>query len=297
VAGSKKPSPAADANSALIRSIRHVMRPVIRLMMRRGIVLQTFQQLVKSVYTEEAEKEIAATGGPVTDLQISLMTGLHRKEVKRFRDEGYENFILSPTLSTGADVVTMWLTDRRFLSARREPRGLSTRKGDTVDSFATLVRAVDPELRPTAVLAEMIRLGVVTVDGERARLVVDAFVPQKGFDDKVQYLAENGHDHLAAAAHNLDSDDAPMLEQSISATELSSESADELERMARSLWKLIMQQLIERAIELEGRDKSQGSTGTRINFGAYFYKESTPKPDGSPDTRKRTGRTTGVKRN
>jgi len=273
------------------------MRPVIRLMMRRGIVLQTFQQLVKSVYTEEAEKEIAATGGPVTDLQISLMTGLHRKEVKRFRDEGYENFILSPTLSTGADVVTMWLTDRRFLSARREPRGLSTRKGDTVDSFATLVRAVDPELRPTAVLAEMIRLGVVTVDGERARLVVDAFVPQKGFDDKVQYLAENGHDHLAAAAHNLDSDDAPMLEQSISATELSSESADELERMARSLWKLIMQQLIERAIELEGRDKSQGSTGTRINFGAYFYKESTPKPDGSPDTRKRTGRTTGVKRN
>jgi len=297
VAGSKKPSPAADANSALIRSIRHVMRPVIRLMMRRGIVLQTFQQLVKSVYTEEAEKEIAATGGPVTDLQISLMTGLHRKEVKRFRDEGYENFILSPTLSTGADVVTMWLTDRRFLSARREPRGLSTRKGDTVDSFATLVRAVDPELRPTAVLAEMIRLGVVTVEGERARLVVDAFVPQKGFDDKVQYLAENGHDHLAAAAHNLDSDDAPMLEQSISATELSSDSADELERMARSLWKLIMQQLIERAIELEGRDKSQGSTGTRINFGAYFYKESTPKPDGSPDTRKRTGRTTGVKRN
>jgi len=297
VAGSKKPSPAADANSALIRSIRHVMRPVIRLMMRRGIVLQTFQQLVKSVYTEEAEKEIAATGGPATDLQISLMTGLHRKEVKRFRDEGYENFILSPTLSTGADVVTMWLTDRRFLSARREPRGLSTRKGDTVDSFATLVRAVDPELRPTAVLAEMIRLGVVTVEGERARLVVDAFVPQKGFDDKVQYLAENGHDHLAAAAHNLDSDDAPMLEQSISATELSSDSADELERMARSLWKLIMQQLIERAIELEGRDKSQGSTGTRINFGAYFYKESIPKPDGSPDTRKRTGRTTGVIRN
>ena len=98
--------------------------------MRRGIVLQTIQQLVKSVYTEEAEKEIAATGGPATDLQISLMTGLHRKEVKRFRDEGYENFILSPTLSTGADVVTMWLTDRRFLSARREPRGLSTRKGD-----------------------------------------------------------------------------------------------------------------------------------------------------------------------
>ena len=95
------------------------MRPVIRLMMRHGIVLQSFQELVKSVYTEEAEKEIRTSGNPVTDLQISLMTGLHRKEVKRFREEGYETFLMSPTLSTGSDVVTKWLTDRRFQNARR----------------------------------------------------------------------------------------------------------------------------------------------------------------------------------
>ena len=94
------PTHASKAGSSLIRSIRHVMRPVIRLMMRHGIVLQSFQELVKSVYTEEAEKEIRTSGNPVTDLQISLMTGLHRKEVKRFREEGYETFLMSPTLST-----------------------------------------------------------------------------------------------------------------------------------------------------------------------------------------------------
>ena len=262
--------------------------------MRHGIVLQTFHQLVKSVYTEEAEKEITSFGGPATDLQISLMTGLHRKEVKRFREEGYDHFMLSPTLSTGADVVTRWLTDRQFLSARREPKPLSTRKGDTVDSFSTLVRSVDAELRPSAVLAEMVRLGVVEVDCERARLVVDAFVPQKGFDDQVQYLAENGHDHLATSVHNLGAPKAPLLEQSISATALSAASAEELERTARSLWKLVMQQLMERAIELEARDKAEGKLDTRINFGAYFYKESIPMPDGSLNTKKRTGSKTGA---
>jgi hypothetical protein len=119
-------------------------------------------------------------------------------------------------------------------------------------------------------------------------------VPQKGFDDQVQYLSENGHDHLAASVHNLGAPKAPLLEQSISATALSAASAEELERTARSLWKLVMQQLMERAIELEARDKAEGKFDTRINFGAYFYKESIPKPDGSLNTKKRTGSNTGV---
>ncbi len=287
-------STVGTASSALIRSIRHVMRPMVRLMMRHGIVLQTFHQLIKSVYTEEAEKEIKSHGGLATDLRISMMTGLHRKEVKRFREEGYDTFILSPTLSTGADVVTRWVTDKRFLSARREPRALSTRRGKAVDGFSTLVKSINAELRPSAVLAEMVRLGIVHVEREQVHLIVDAFVPQKGFDDQVQYLAENGHDHLAAVVHNLGAPESPLLEQSISATALSAASAEELERTARGLWKQVMQQLMERAIELEGRDERHEKRDARINFGAYFYKESVPTLDGSPTTSKRTGKRTGA---
>jgi hypothetical protein len=139
-------------------------------------------------------------------------------------------------------------------------------------------------------------LGIVHVDGELVHLVVDAFVPQKGFDEQVQYLAENGHDHLATIVHNLSAPDAPLLEQSISATALSPASADELERTARSLWKQVMQQLMERALDLESRDVPHGPGDARINFGAYFYKESVPKLDGSPKTKRRTGSRTGVTR-
>ncbi|MEQ1516166.1 MAG: DUF6502 family protein [Usitatibacteraceae bacterium] len=283
-------SKAAETSSILIRSIRHVMRPVIRLMMRHGIVLQTFNELVKSVYTEEAEKEITAAGNVATDLQISLMTGIHRKEVKRFRDEGYDAFILSQTLCTGADVVTAWLTDRRFLSGRREPKHLTTRRGESVDSFSTLVRTVDAELRPNAVLAEMVRLGVVKVESDWAQLVVDAFVPQKGFDNKVQYLAENGHDFLATVVHNIGQPKTAMLEQSLSASAISAASAEDLERTARNLWKLVMQQDMERAIELEARDKAAGQIDRRINFGVYFYNESLPKSEGTASPERTRGR-------
>jgi hypothetical protein len=295
MANAKSNIQATEASSILIRSIRHIMRPVIRLMMRHGIVLQTFNELVKSVFTEEAEKEIAASGGLATDLQISLMTGIHRKEVKRFREEGYESFILSQTLGTGADVVTRWLTDKRFLSGRREPKALTTRRGEHEDSFSALIRAVDSELRPNAVLAEMVRLGVVHVKDEWAYLVVDAFVPQKGFDDQVQYLAENGHDYLATVVHNLGQPKAPMLEQSLSAHGLSAASAEELERTARNLWKMVMQQVMERAIDLEASDKAAGASDSRINFGVYFYNESLPKPE-APDKSKRTGGRKSTKR-
>lgn len=266
------------------------MRPIVRLMMRHGIVLQTFNELVKSVYTEEAEKALEADQSPTTDLQISLMTGIHRKEVKRFRSEGYDEFIRSPTLSTGADVVTLWLTDRRFLSSRREPKPLSTRRGEQVDSFAILVRAVDAELRPNAVLAEMVRLGVVNLQGDLVHLVVDAFVPQKGFDDQVQYMASNGHDHLAAIVHNIGQPKALMLEQSVTASELSADSAIELERLARNLWKLVMQQVMERAIELEARDTKNNNVTTRINFGVYFLSEALPKTPENKTIRAAAGR-------
>jgi hypothetical protein len=272
------------------------MRPIIRLMMRHGIVLQSFQELVKSVYTEEAEKEIRAGGTTVTDLQISLMTGLHRKEVKRFRDEGYDTFLMSPTLSTGADVVTRWLTDPRFQNARREPRALSIRKGEEGNGFAELVRSIYPELRPTSILNEMVRLGVVQVDEMEAHLTVDAFVPRHGFEAQIQYLAENGHDHLAAAVHNLSMPVAPMLEQSVSASELSAVSAGELEQFARSQWKHVMQQLVERALVLEARDKAGGDTGTRINFGIYLYKESQPDEPGPGSKQKRAPEVAGPKR-
>lgn len=264
----------APADTALMRALRHVMRPIVRLMIRHGVVMQTFNDLAKSVYTEMAEREILANGEIATDSRVTLITGIHRAEVKRLRAEGFDAFMLSPTLSTGADVVTRWLTDRRFSSADRVPARLSVHKGDSGDTFSLLVKSVNAELRPFQVLAEMTRLGVVSVANNEATLLLDSFVPQKGFDDKLEYFAENGHDHLAAIVQNLASDRPATLEQSVSATMLSTESVNELSAMTRTLWKLVMQQVVERAVELEAKDTAMGRATMRMNFGVYFYSEA-----------------------
>jgi hypothetical protein len=130
-------------------------------------------------------------------------------------------------------------------------------------------------------------LGVVEVIDDEAKLLLDSFVPQQGFNDKLEYFAENGHDHLAAAVQNLASERPTTLEQSVSANALSPASVDELSMMARSLWKLVMQQVVERAVELEAKDKKSMAHGavSRMNFGVYFYSDNPAETHGSGDNK------------
>ena len=66
-------------------------------------------------------------------------------------------------------------------------------------SFETLVASVNTDIRPRAVLDEWLRLGVVQIDdSDQVCLVVDAFVPEKGLDEKAFLFGQNIHDHLAA---------------------------------------------------------------------------------------------------
>ena len=65
--------------------------------------------------------------------------------------------------------------------------------------FEDLVASISTDIRPRAVLDEWQRLGVVEVDDAGlVRLVVGAFVPARGFDEKAHYFGRNLHDHLAA---------------------------------------------------------------------------------------------------
>ena len=50
-----------------------------------------------------------------------------------------------------------------------------------------------------------------------------------------------------------------------------------------------MQQVMERAIELEARDKAAGQVDTRINFGVYFYNESLPTSERTVVAKRKPG--------
>lgn len=274
------------APSSLVRALHHLLRPLVRLLVSNHITYPFFSRLLKSVYVEIAEAEYAVDGKRLSDSRLSLLTGIHRKDVKRLRQEGPEAYRPPPSVSLGARLVARWTSAPEFLDESGSPLALScTAQGEGPPAFEELVASVSKDIRPRAVLDEWVRLGVVEIEGgKRVRLRVEAFVPQKGFDEKVHYLGRNIHDHLATGAHNLQGRDAPMLERSVYYDGLTPGAVAELADLSESLGMEALKKLNRRAMSLQKKLERSGDAPVRMNFGIYFFAtETADHPQASQD--------------
>lgn len=267
----------------LIAALRRIFRPLVRFLLAQGVSYPYLAELLKSVFVEVAtQSDFSLKGKRQTASRISLLTGVHRKDVKRLSAAHYESMLPPPNVSLGAQLVARWLGEH-YADADGHPLPLA-RLASVGDgkSFEELVASVSKDIRSRAVLDEWLRLGVVRVDEkDRVTLFVEAFVPKKGFDEKVFYLGQNVGDHLAAAVSNTLGRAAPFLERSVYYDELSRESIEELKKLGTELGVRALQQINRRAMELEARDATERRTNDqRMNFGIYFFDADAKKPRG-----------------
>ena len=265
------------APPALLRAVQRVLRPLARLLMTYGVNFVAFSTLAKGVFVDVAARDFPDDGAPVTDSRVSLLSGVHRREVKRLREEMLLQLPPSPVVSLGALVVARWCAEPVFLDPHRHPLALPRQASQGGDvSFERLVESVSKDIRPRAVLDEWLRLGVVSLDAEdRVHLVEHAFVPARGLDEKSFYLGKNIGDHLAAASHNLMDGQPPFLERSVYCDGLSAQSVEQLRTLSRELAIQAMQEINRRALELQEADHGQANASQRMTFGVYYYAEDT----------------------
>jgi len=275
-AGLPEPALAAEA-------VAQVLQPMARLMIDHGLQLNAMVELLKKALVHEAIGAYGLVDKGSSDTRIALLTGVHRKDVKRLRVAPTAARLACPMVSLAASVVARWISEPRFLNADQTTRALARtprRSSAGEPDFTTLVAEVSRDVGARAVLDELERLGVVELreDGYVV-LKVNAFVPHEGLSESFHFLAASVSDHLGAAVHNL----APvrsgplMLDQSAFSQDLSVEQADQLQLQARRLWATALQQFLQTATVAEQR--SQGGEGPkhRIRFGVYFH--DTPQAD------------------
>ncbi len=259
---------------ALATAVRRLLRPLVRLLLHYSVQYPAFTHLLKQAYVEMATA-MPVDGKPQTDSRVSLLTGIHRMDVKRLRNDMVTGTDGPPlSVSLGAHIVARWTAHAEFLDNKGRPlplQRLASRGGAM--SFEALVRSVSKDIRPRVVLDEWLRLGVAQVDNlDRVVLVTDAFVPSHGLDEKFFYLGKNVHDHLAATEHNLTQPDAPpLLERSVYYDRLSQDSAQALEAHARQLSSQVMQSFSKKAMELQEHDHQNADAHFRVTYGQYFY--------------------------
>ncbi|WP_186418800.1 DUF6502 family protein [Bosea sp. CS1GBMeth4] len=262
------PGPTAEK---LYLPLARLLRPLVRLCIRAGMTFPALCQLLRELYVNVAEYDFALPGKEQTDSRVSLLTGIHRKEVSRLRGAGAPvNAVPAAVSRTGA-IIARWLGSPRFCDAAGAPLPLPRNADGSSPSFEELVSSVTRDVRPRAVLDEWLDRRVVTIDPkDRIVLAEAAFIPQHGDDEKLYYFGRNLHDHVAAAAENVLGSKPAFVERSVHYDGLSAELAEKLEARSREL-ALEMLQRINR--EAHAACETDRGGEHRWNCGVYVFRE------------------------
>ena len=263
--------------TSLLHALRRVMRPLVRLMVRKGVTFTYFSDMLKGVFVEVAEQEFRLDANAPSDSRISLLTGVHRKDVKRLRSQSPDvGDDLPAAVSLGAHLVSTWQTTPPFCTRPGEPAPLARLASTGGErSFDALVARVSKDIRARVVLDEWLRLGIARVDEhDRVHLETAAFIPQKGFDEKAAYFGHNVHDHACAAVHNLTADGAPYFERSVHYDALSAASIARLRDAVSSEGMQALLAFNSLAADLEAQDAGTADARQRVTIGLYFYSEA-----------------------
>lgn len=264
--------PTSATPSPALSAVLRVMVPLVRWLLRSGVGYTEFTAAIKLVFLSEARNEVRRSGARETDSALSLLSGLHRKDIRKAALDAHAQ--LSPSAisvpakaSLASQVVARWV-------ASGLPKTLPV---TGANGFECLVQMVSTDVHPRSVQQELVRLGVARLEEGQLVLLRRAFVPDPASQEARQLLADSVADHLAAGVHNLTGDSRDgsrkYLEQALFADGLSEQSIRTLEQLANKLWHDTMHRMLEAAVPLCEHDEPLGGS-QRLRLGMFCYAEA-----------------------
>ncbi len=232
----------------LHQALSRILRPLARLLLRNGIPYGEFAELLKRAYVEAALEDFPDGRRRPTDSRAAVMTGLTRKEVKRQReiltgeDAGARDVLHTNRASR---VVSGWVHDAAFQTRDGEAAMLAF---DGPGSFSELVKRYSGDMPPRAVLDELLRVGVVSVDAESGGLVLKqrAYVPAGDSAEMLQIFGEDVSDLIATIDHNLVSDESgqgPLFQRTLTYDNIPPEVMESWRKHAAAQSQVLLEQL------------------------------------------------------
>ena len=263
-------------SSPMRDALTRILRPLIRLLIARGFRYPELAEMLKEIYIDASGRYFRLRAKRLTDSRISLLTGLQRKDVKGLR------VMLEAAPPARADlgqgllprVLARWTSGAPYTNSKSAPRALPpTGEGAT---FAALVAEVSRDIHSRTVLDEFTRLGLAEFDNEsdQITLLQTSYLPSRDDAALLGYFGANLGDHAEAAAGNLLAapQAGPFFERAVHYNELTAQSLDELETLARRLQGEVLAALNGKALALQSRDAKIEARKGRFRCGAFIYR-------------------------
>lgn len=266
----------ASPHTALIGALMHMLKPLVRLLIHYQITFPYISNLLKSIYLEVAEESFPVGNKRPTDSRLSLLTGVHRKDVRRLRDESLSSKdVVAKSGSLGAQVVSAWLSLPEYSNKNGEALALYRLAAAGEPSFESLVEQISrQDLRSRSLLDEWLRMKMVNIDEQdKVHLIQDAFLPDENFDSKAYFFGHNLHDHFSAGASNLIGGTPPYFDRSVYYNNLRAESITALKKYIDKKSMQLIKDINLQARAMQKNDSDTKLTKYRFRFGAYHYAE------------------------
>ncbi len=268
-----------NKEKVLAKALTKMLTPLVRLLIQQNITYIGLLDLLKKTYIEVAEKCFSINGKRITDSRISLLTGVHRGDVKRIRTEGLEQ----PTekeikASLSAKMMSIWAGHQAYLDPKGEPICLYRYALDGSPSFEELVLSVSKDKHPRSIFDEWLNQELIECFEEkgieRIKLSEKGYIPEVDFEEKLFFAGKNIGDHLSVVVHNLENQTPPMFDRAVYYHQLTPESIKTLEAHSKEKMMAVLTEINLLANQLQHQDKDADTAEHCMHVGAYFYHQS-----------------------
>ncbi|MBJ7536202.1 DUF6502 family protein [Marinomonas transparens] len=267
-------SATSSVKQLIAQALHKVLCPLVKLVVRQGVTFVEFTEILKHAYVEEVQKELTRSGERTTLSRISVVSGVHRKDVKRLTELNPEvNSSRSEKASLTSRLISLWLGDSQYLDEQGKPITLSR------SSFELLVRSVSSDIRPRTMLDDCLQKGIIEGNDEGYCLITEALFPSEDLATKIAFFARNTADHIATCEHNVRGEQNAFPERSVFYDHLSHASVIELQKLADEETKALLIRINKRAQSLAKQDDVNENNDHRFILGSYFYQEKDSKND------------------
>ena len=272
---------------ALEQALAHLLRPLVRLLLRHAVAFGSFEEIAKRVYVDLAFNEFGIPGKKATASRVAVLTGLTRKEVQRIatqpvteREDGADPY------NRASRVLTGWVRDADFADARGRPRALDT---DGARGFAELVRRYSGDMPARAVLDELVRVGAVArrADDARVELVTRGYVPQRSDIDKLGILGTDVADLIDTIDHNVQHGATdPRFQRKVMYAALPARALPAFRALGARRAQALLESLDRwLAAHDDAPATPEPAPHARVGIGIYYFEEPVEFPATQGDTR------------
>jgi len=190
----------------LLSAYRRLLQPLIRILIRNGVSYYEFNEVVKSVYVEVAERDFAIAGRKSSQSRIAILTGFTRKEVARQKallDSG-TLFETTSNLNKVTRVLVGWHSDPEFTGPYGMPIELPFDAG-AAPSFSHLVRKYCGDVSPLEMLEELIRVGAVEKSSSGLyKVLMRTYIPERLNPDALERFGEVVRNFIETYEYNIE---------------------------------------------------------------------------------------------